>query len=85
MKKAQKVRKAQNPVKRTRKRKHEKSINGEVYFDTCKAAEILGVSRGSIFMWARNKMLRCLRLGRCAYFKQQWLDDFVHERTQEVI
>jgi len=85
MKKAQKARKARNPVKRTRKRKHEKFINGEVYFDISKAAEILSVSRGTLYHWAKSKKIRCFKLGKYAYFKQQWIDDFVYERTQEVV
>jgi len=85
MKRAQKVQKAQEPVKRTRKRKHEKEMNGEIYFDTHRAAEILGVSRGTVLLWVRTKKIRAYIPSKNAFFKQQWLDDFVNERTQEVV
>jgi len=84
MRKKKEVQTQLAPAKRTRKRKHEKEVNGVIYFTSCKAAQILGISRGTVLSWTRSKMLRGFRHGGQMLYAQQWINDFIDERTQEV-
>jgi len=68
-----------NKTRKTRIRKHEKLIAGEIYMNSSKAAEMLGVSKNCILYYARNG-LKHLDLGGFKYFQQAWLNEFVQSR-----
>lgn len=59
-----------------------KVINGEKYITTGAAAEILGISKGTLLQFCRNRQIQHLPLGGVNAFKKEWLADFVNERTQ---
>jgi len=70
--------------RKTRIRKHEKVINGVTYMTTHRAAEVLGVSRNCVLIYARRQddNLKHLDLGGFKYFRQEWINEFIKERTK---
>jgi excisionase family DNA binding protein len=67
--------------KKRRIRKNEKMIAGEVYLTACKAAEYLGVSKCTVYIFTKNG-LSFLRMGHNIYFKEDWLNQFINEKTK---
>jgi len=70
--------------RKTRIRKHEKVIAGVKYMTTHKAAEVLGVSRSCVLIYARlpENHLKYLAIGGYKYFKQEWINEFLENRIK---
>jgi len=62
--------------------KHEtKTVAGVEYWTSKKAARYLGISKVSLHTYARQKLITQLNFGGFILFKQEWLDEFINEKT----
>jgi len=70
--------------RKTRIRTHEKVISGVTYMTTHKAAEVLGVSRNCVLIYARlpKNHLKHLDFGGFKYFRQEWINEFIEDRIK---
>jgi hypothetical protein len=59
----------------------EKLIAGKTYWTVDKAAEFLSVGKNTVRSYAKQG-LSCLKLGSSLYFREEWLKDFIEERTK---
>jgi excisionase family DNA binding protein len=67
--------------RKRRVRKNEKHICNEIYWTACRAADYLGVSKCTVYIYAKNG-LSFLKMGRNIYFKEDWLNQFINEKTK---
>ncbi|MDR2593905.1 MAG: helix-turn-helix domain-containing protein [Fibromonadaceae bacterium] len=58
-----------------------KIIAGQEYWCITKAAEYLGISRVSLWNYAKKDRITKLCMCGLNLFKKEWLDEFIDERT----
>lgn len=57
-------------------------IGGKEYWTSAKAAEYLGLSKGSLLTYARAGRISCLKHGTVTFYQQKWLDEYLDEKTK---
>jgi len=67
--------------RRRRIRKNERLIAGDLYWNSCKAAEHLGIGKTTLLGYCKNGLSH-LKLGNIVMFKREWLDAYIEERTR---
>ncbi|MDR2555272.1 MAG: helix-turn-helix domain-containing protein [Fibromonadaceae bacterium] len=58
-----------------------KTVAGAEYWTSKKAARYLGVSKVTLHNYTRRKQITQLNFGSSVLYKQEWLDEFINERT----
>ena len=58
-----------------------RSIGGKEYWTSAKAAEYLGLSKGSLLTYARAGKISCLKHGTITFYQKEWLDAYLDEKT----
>jgi len=58
-----------------------KTVAGEIYWTSSKAAHYLGVSKVCLLNYAKQKRVTKLNFGGFVLYKQEWLDEFINEST----
>jgi excisionase family DNA binding protein len=58
-----------------------KLIAGKEYLTSGGAASYLGISKVSVLNYAKTGAMSCLRMGSVIFFKKEWLDDYIDEKT----
>lgn len=60
---------------------NERTIDGKTYWGAGKAAEYLGVHRGTILAMSREKRVTHLHMGGRLWFLKEWLDSCIRHST----
>jgi len=55
-------------------------IGDKDYWTSAKAAEYLGLSKGSLLTYARAGKISCLKHGTITFYQKEWLDDYLDEK-----
>jgi hypothetical protein len=64
-----------------KQQKTEKLIAGKKYWTVGKAAKYLGVCGNTVRNYTKLG-LSCLKFGSSFYFREEWIKDFIDERTK---
>ncbi|MDR2999763.1 MAG: helix-turn-helix domain-containing protein [Fibromonadaceae bacterium] len=59
----------------------EKKIAGKTYWTIIRAAEFLGVAQNTVRNYTKDG-LSFLKMGSNFYFQEQWLTEFINEKTK---
>ncbi|MDR2582330.1 MAG: helix-turn-helix domain-containing protein [Fibromonadaceae bacterium] len=58
-----------------------KIVGGQEYWTSGKAAEYLGIAKVTLLNYAKRDTITKLCIGSYVFFKPEWLDEFINERT----
>jgi len=58
-----------------------KMVGGKEYWTPSKAARYIGLSKVSLWNYAKQNRITRLKLGTTMLYKREWLDEFINEQT----